>query len=96
LNIIGAPAKNSKKLKTEPEEVKEEPVVKNDIIAKLREAEKNDKRPRVRIVDKHVPLSANYSVRLTQLQYSLVQGVPFFFAYFLVNLFLQLETNMVM
>jgi hypothetical protein len=27
---------------------------------------------------------------------SLIQGVPFFFAYFLVNLFLQLETNMVM
>jgi hypothetical protein len=25
-----------------------------------------------------------------------IQGVPFFFAYFLVNLFLQLETNMVM
>jgi hypothetical protein len=25
-----------------------------------------------------------------------LQGVPFFFAYFLVNLFLQLETNMVM
>ncbi len=35
----------------------------------------------------------NNALRQTQRE---VQGVPFFFAYFLVNLFLQLETNMVM
>ncbi len=39
--------------------------------------------------------SSNFDQQKVSVWYHL-QGVPFFFAYFLVNLFLQLETNMVM
>jgi outer membrane biosynthesis protein TonB len=61
--LIKAQPVNSKKVKTEPkEEPKEEPVVKNDIISKLREADKNDKRPRMRTVDKEVSNRGDYSV----------------------------------
>ena len=40
----------------------EEPVTKDSIIAKLKEADKNDKRPKIRAIDKSLPNASAYSV----------------------------------
>lgn len=45
------------------EEVKEEEeATKDNIVAKLKAADKNDKRPKVFLVDKFIPNSSTYSV----------------------------------
>jgi hypothetical protein len=40
----------------------EEPVTKDNIIEKLKEADKNDKRPKIRLADKIIPSSHLYTV----------------------------------
>lgn len=40
----------------------EEPVTKDNIIEKLKEADKNDKRPKIRLPDKMIPYPHAYTV----------------------------------
>ena len=49
----------AKQVKTE----EEEPATKDNIIAKLKAADKNDKKKRIYLPDKHLPGASSYSVR---------------------------------
>jgi hypothetical protein len=57
------PATPAKQLKSEPEEnAKEEAITKDNIIAKLKEADKKEQKKRVRLADKFLPFNDHYSV----------------------------------